>query len=219
MAKIGIVEDDRLLQEALGILFKKEGFEILHAFSCREGIDLLENQPDILLLDINLPDGLGFQVCERAKNIPVLFLTARDDEVDMIQAYDKGCEDYIVKPFSTEVLKKKIQVVLRRTAGASEIFRYQTLCIDYKKKQVTQQDQLVHLTAKEFQLLEYLTKNAGQVLSKDALLHRVWDLEGTFVGENTVSVTINRLKKKIELTSSQSKYIKNVFGMGYIFGE
>lgn len=219
MAKIGIVEDDRLLQEALDILFRKEGFEVLHAFSCREGIDLLKSQPDILLLDINLPDGLGFQVCERAKDIPVLFLTARDDEVDMINAYDQGCEDYIVKPFSTEVLKKKIQVVLRRNAGLSDSFHYRTLSIDYKKKQVTQQGELVQLTAKEFQLLEYLTKNVGQVVSKEAILQKVWDLEGSFVGENTVSVTINRLRKKIEVDTLKNQYIKNIFGMGYIFGE
>ncbi|MGM0123542.1 hypothetical protein IGI37_000914 [Enterococcus sp. AZ194] len=219
MVKIGIVEDDRLLQEALDILLRKEGYEVLHAFTCQDGMDLLKEHPDILLLDINLPDGLGFQVCDAAKQIPVIFLTARDDEVDMLQAYDSGCEDYVVKPFSTEVLKKKIQVVLKRNAVTLDIFRHETLTIDYKKKQVIQANQLIRLTAKEYQLLEYLTRNAGQVVSKEAILHRVWDLEGSFVGENTVSVTINRLKKKIEPTEREMNYIKNIFGMGYVFGE
>ncbi|KAF1296182.1 DNA-binding response regulator [Enterococcus sp. JM4C] len=219
MAKIGLVEDDQLLQEALRILLEKEGFEVFQADTCEAGIQLLEQQPDILLLDINLPDGLGFKVCQEAKHVPVIFLTARDDEVDMLKAYDSGCEDYVVKPFSTEVLLRKIQVVLKRTNVTPDIFRFDTLVIDYQKKQVIQANQLVQLTAKEFQLLEYLTRNAGQVLSKELILQKVWDVDGAFVVENTVSVTINRLKKKIEPVEGQTKYIKNIFGMGYIFGE
>lgn len=219
MKKIAVIEDDRLLNQAVTIALEKEGFLVISGYTCLDGLELLKQGVELLLLDINLPDGSGFIVSSQANQIPVIFLTARDDELDMIRAFDSGCEDYIVKPFSLEILKRRIQVVLRREAVASELFEYKDLQIDYQKKQVSKANELIKLTAKEYRLLTYLTQNCGQVLSKEMILQAVWDLDGLFVVDNTVSVTINRLKKKIETDPSSPIFIKNVFGMGYVFGE
>lgn len=218
MITIGIIEDDKLLNEALCITLGEDGYETIQGFSVRDGLWVLAAAPDLLLLDLNLPDGLGFQVAKQARDIPIIFLTARDDEVDMMRAYDYGCEDYVLKPFSNEILKRRIQVALRRKKIGKNILRYKNLSIDYEKKRVFRSNECVNLTNKEYHLLEYLSRHQGQTLSKEIILQDVWDIDGLFVGDNTVSVTMNRLKKKIEIDPEES-YIKNIFGMGYVFGE
>lgn len=219
MIKVGLIEDDRLLNESLALLLEKEGYQIYKGYSVADGLKLLNNGMDLLILDVTLPDGLGFSIIERAKAVPVIFLTARDEEADMIRAYERGCEDYIVKPFSAEILKRRIQVVLRRNASDGDVLEYQGLRIDYAKKTVSAGQEKLKLTSREYKLLEYLSRNMGQILSKEMILGKVWDIDGNFVGDNTVSVTINRLKKKLGKTAEGMEYIRNVFGMGYVFGE
>lgn len=219
MIKVGLIEDDRLLNESLALLLEKEGYQIYKGYSVADGLKLLNNGLDLLILDVTLPDGLGFSIIERAKAVPVIFLTARDEEADMIRAYERGCEDYIVKPFSAEILKRRIQVVLRRNASDGDVLEYQGLRIDYAKKIVSAGQEKLKLTSREYKLLEYLSRNMGQILSKEMILGKVWDIDGNFVGDNTVSVTINRLKKKLGKTAEGMEYIRNVFGMGYVFGE
>lgn len=219
MIKVGLIEDDRLLNESLALLLEKEGYRIYKGYSVADGLKLLNNGLDLLILDVTLPDGLGFSIIERAKAVPVIFLTARDEEADMIRAYERGCEDYIVKPFSAEILKRRIQVVLRRNASDGDVLEYQGLRIDYAKKTVSAGQEKLKLTSREYKLLEYLSRNMGQILSKEMILGKVWDIDGNFVGDNTVSVTINRLKKKLGKTAEGMEYIRNVFGMGYVFGE
>lgn len=219
MIKIGLIEDDKLLNESLSILLSKEGYKIYRGYSLADGIKLLEEELDLLILDLMLPDGLSFSLAERSSGIPIIFLTARDKETDMLRAYSGGCEDYIVKPFSPEILKYRVQVVLRRNGIKSDSLRFQGLMIEYNKRKVSIRQKQISLTAKEYQLLEYLSRNKGQVLSKEMILQRIWDLDGNFVEENTVSVTINRLRKKLGKKPDGSEYIKNVFGMGYVFGE
>lgn len=219
MIKVGLIEDDRLLNESLALLLEKEGYQIYKGYSVADGLKLLNNGLDLLILDVTLPDGLGFSIIERVKAVPVIFLTARDEEADMIRAYERGCEDYIVKPFSAEILKRRIQVVLRRNASDGDILEYQGLRIDYEKRTVSAGQEKLKLTSREYKLLEYLSRNMGQILSKEMILGKVWDIDGNFVGDNTVSVTINRLKKKLGKTAEGMEYIRNVFGMGYVFGE
>ena len=219
MIKVGLIEDDRLLNESLALLLEKERYQIYKGYSVADGLKLLNNGLDLLILDVTLPDGLGFSIIERAKAVPVIFLTARDEEADMIRAYERGCEDYIVKPFSAEILKRRIQVVLRRNASDGDVLEYQGLRIDYAKKTVSARQEKLKLTSREYKLLEYLSRNMGQILSKEMILGKVWDIDGNFVGDNTVSVTINRLKKKLGKTAEGMEYIRNVFGMGYVFGE
>lgn len=222
MKKIAIIEDDKLYNEALTISFKKAGYEVVSGFSCNDGKNLVAQHPDFMLLDIGLPDGDGIEVCRYVRGIsqiPVLFLTARDEEVDMIRAYDSGCDDYVVKPFPVNILKKKVEVILKRNEISNETIIYKGLTIDYNKKTVSYEGNEIRLSAKEFDLLEYLSGNKGQVLSKEKILRAIWDVEGSFVDENTVNVTINRLRKKLEPKGSGKKFITNVFGMGYKFGD
>src|SRR5699024_4286658 len=193
----------------------------------QEALSKLDGKEDLLLIDIGLPDGDGIRLYQRLrresgelqkKSTPAVFLTARDEERDMLAAFDLGAEDYVVKPFSMKVLLKRIEVVLRRNSEGSIL-----VCRDLElypgRKQVLLGGNEVSLTAKEYQLLEYFMRNQGQVLTMDNLLQAVWGLDGEFVSENTVSVTIRRLRKKIEPDMSRPVYIRNVFGLGYRMGE
>lgn len=148
MIKVGLIEDDRLLNESLALLLEKEGYQIYKGYSVADGFKLLNNGLDLMILDVTLPDGLGFSIIERAKAVPVIFLTARDEEADMIRAYERGCEDYIVKPFSAEILKRRIQVVLRRNASDGDVLEYQGLRIDYAKKTVSAGQEKLKLTSR-----------------------------------------------------------------------
>lgn len=218
---IGIIEDDRLLNQALAIALKGAGYDTLCAHSKREALSLIGDSVNLLLVDIGLPDGDGvgfYREFRREKNIPAIFLTARDEERDMLAAYDTGAEDYVVKPFSMKVLLKRIDVVLKRRRQETRLF-FQDLVLHTDSKQVYLKGQEILLTAKEFQLLEYFMRNQNQVLTKENILEKLWGLDGQFVVDNTVSVTVNRLRKKIEPDAGQPAYIKNVFGLGYRMGE
>ena len=225
--RIGIIEDDRLLNQALEIALRDAGYDTVCACTKQEALSKLDGKEDILLIDIGLPDGDGIRLYQRLrresgelqkKSTPAVFLTARDEERDMLAAFDLGAEDYVVKPFSMKVLLKRIEVVLRRNSEGSIL-----VCRDLElypgRKQVLLGGNEVSLTAKEYQLLEYFMRNQGQVLTMDNLLQAVWGLDGEFVSENTVSVTIRRLRKKIEPDMSRPVYIRNVFGLGYRMGE
>lgn len=225
--RIGIIEDDRLLNQALEIALRDAGYDTVCACTKQEALSKLDGKEDLLLIDIGLPDGDGIRLYQRLrresgelqkKSTPAVFLTARDEERDMLAAFDLGAEDYVVKPFSMKVLLKRIEVVLRRNSEGSIL-----VCRDLElypgRKQVLLGGNEVSLTAKEYQLLEYFMRNQGQVLTMDNLLQAVWGLDGEFVSENTVSVTIRRLRKKIEPDMSRPVYIRNIFGLGYRMGE
>ncbi len=221
--KVIIVEDDRLLNRALCKAFTNAGYEAAGAMSMQEAEDLLEDGTALMVVDIGLPDGDGFALCRKVQEstqIPVIFLTARDDEVDMLRAFDCGADDYLVKPFSMAVLLKHAQAVLRRTGEEdAKLFCYEDLSIDFARKQVTSQGRSVNLTNKEYDLLALLARNRTKVITKQMMLEQIWDVQGSFVEENTVNVTLSRLRKKIEPDPANPVYIKNVFGLGYTFGE
>lgn len=220
MTRIGIIEDDRLLNEALCTYLETIGYLTDSAFSFEEGMELSKRHHDLLLVDIGLADGSGIEICRTAcGKTPVIFLTAKDGEEDMLKAFDCGADDYLVKPFPMPVLAAHIQAVLRRAGGGRNILQYRDMYIDYDKKQVQLAGGPVKLTPREYQLLELLSQNRGRVVTKDMILEKVWDSRGVFVDDNTVNVTLNRLKKKIEPDSSHPLYIRNIFGLGYTFGE
>ena len=220
MIRIGIIEDDRLLNEALCTYLETIGYLTDSAFSFKEGIELSKRQHDLLLADIGLADGSGIEICRMVRgNTPVIFLTAKDGEEDMLRAFGCGADDYLVKPFPMPVLAAHIQAVLRRTGGSRNELHYLDMYIDYDKKQVQLAESPVKLTPREYQLLELLSQNRGRVVTKDMILEKVWDSRGVFVDDNTVNVTLNRLKKKIEPDPSHPLYIRNIFGLGYTFGE
>lgn len=221
--KVIIVEDDRLLNRALCKTFTNAGYEAAGAMSMQEAENFLEDGTALMIVDIGLPDGDGFALCRQVQEstqIPVIFLTARDDEADMLRAFDCGADDYLVKPFPMAVLLKHAQAVLRRTGEKdAKLFCYEDLNIDFARKQVTSQGRSVNLTNKEYDLLALLARNRTKVITKQMMLEQIWDVQGSFVEENTVNVTLSRLRKKIEPDPANPVYIKNVFGLGYIFGE
>lgn len=217
---IVIIEDDGLMNQALEIFLQKEGFETLCLRTRKEAISRFTGKEDLLLIDIGLPDGDGIRLYRELREmgkVPAIFLTARDEEADMLAAFEGGAEDYVVKPFSMKVLMKRIQVVLKRKEGR-RLLTCGALVLDLDRKQASCGARKISLTAKEYQLLEYFMRNQGQVLSKEKILDQVWGLDGEFVVDNTVSVTVGRLRKKIG-TEKGTAYIKNVFGLGYRMGE
>lgn len=215
---IGIIEDDRLLNQALNKLLTDNGYDTFCAHSRKEVLASVNVRPDLWLIDIGLPDGNGLELyCEltAVKKVPAIFLTARDDERDMLQAFDTGADDYVLKPFSMKVLLKRIEVVLKRQKDGS-MLTCGDITLYPEKKKVFSGNEELFLTAKEYQLLMLFMSNQDQVLTRENILDQVWGIDGAFVEENTVSVAISRLKKKL---GGEQLHIKNVFGLGYRMGE
>lgn len=222
MKTIAVIEDDRLLSEALVLALTRAGYRAVQAFTFQEGRRLLDGELSLMILDIGLPGGEGTRLCALARErgrIPVIFLTARDEEADMLSAFDSGADDYLVKPFPLTVLLRHVEAVLRRACGGEELFTCGELSVSFARKEVCIADEPVRLTATEYRLLELLARNKSRVVTKRMMLEQVWDADGKFVEENTVNVTLNRLKKKIEPDPANPVYIRNVFGLGYTLGE
>lgn len=218
MQRILVVEDDRELNQGICYALNKEGYTTLSAHSIKEAKQISEEEAaDLVLLDVNLPDGEGFVFCgwlKRQREIPVLFLTARDLEEDALKGYELGAEDYITKPFSMKILKQKIKVVLKRGSnGAGHVFDDDFLMIDFDAAKVEVGGKECTVTPTEFRLLRLFTEHAGQLLTYSVLLERVWDSGGQFVDKHALAVNVNRLRGKIE--DGDHKYISNVYGMGY----
>lgn len=164
--------------------------------------------------------GNGMEFCKKIRETaetPVLFLTANDTEQDMLEGFGVGCDDYIPKPFSIEVLRKKVQAVLKRTINDTARIRYKNLEVDTDKCLVLLNGEKVHLTSTEYKLLCCLIENKGRIVTKAMLLEQLWDIDGNFVDENTIRVNIKRLRQKLK--DEKQEYIVTVFGMGYTFGE
>ena len=163
MAMILIIEDDKILNRGVAFALQKEGYETLAAYNKEEGKQLiLNNEIDLLLLDINLPDGNGLDLCKEIRSnveFPIVFFTANDTEEDMVKGFEVGCDDYIAKPFSVELLKYKINAILKRNTINKKIYEYKDLKIDFDKMLVLVCDEEINLTATEFKLLELLSKN------------------------------------------------------------
>ncbi len=220
MMKILVVEDDKDLNKGVCLSLTKEGYAVFSAFCKKECYELLDRESyDFFILDIKLPDGVGIDICKKIRetsDVPVLFFSACDTETDMLKGFSAGCDDYIAKPFSLEVLKQKIKI-MAKLKGNNNIFTYKDLSLHYEKMKVTVNNKEIKLTPTEYRLLELLSKNKGRVLTKEVLLEKIWDNSGNFVDENTVNVNITRLRKKIDCNNVN--YITTVFGIGYTFGE
>lgn len=221
MANIFLLEDDKILSRGISIALQKDNHTVTAVYGYIEALQKYQNQKyGLFLLDINLPDGNGIEFCKKIRETsetPILFLTAKDTEEDMLDGYSVGCDDYISKPFSLEVLRRKVQAVLKRTGSANPRIRYRDLEVDIDKCIVLVKGQEVHLTATEYKLLCYLMENKGRVVTKAMILEQLWDLDGNFVDDNTVRVNIKRLRRK--LNDEKQEYIVTIFGLGYTFGE
>ena len=224
MKNILIVEDDKLLNRGVSFALKKEGYNTISVYTKQEAKNVIsENHIDFLLLDIGLPDGSGLDLCSEIKNqidFPVVFFTANDTEEDMIRGFESGCDDYISKPFSIEMLKFKINAILKRSdIKAKKLFVYKELKIDFDSKKVYKRNEEIKLSVTEYKLLELLCKNKGIAMTKEVLLDKLWDYNGNYVDDNTLSVNVRRLRKKIEDDPKNPEYIVTLFGIGYILGE
>lgn len=223
--KILIIEDDNGLNKGISFALEQERYDVCSAFDLKNGEKLYrEEKPDALLLDLNLPDGDGIGFCKKIRqnsDIPILILTARDMEVDEIMGLSSGADDYITKPFSVSVLKLRLEKILKRKNAKEAVGQKQgemlcsgKVCLDMKGFRVYFEGKEIELSLTEFRLLQYLMENKNRVLLKEQILQHIWDQGGNFVEENTLSVNISRLRKKIG-----NERIKTIHGMGYLWEE
>lgn len=219
--KVLVVDDDRVLADLVAFTFQREGFEAIQAYDGQAALRRFEaEQPDLIILDINLPQIDGFTVCERIRehsDTPIVMLTVRGEEDDIVRGLNMGADDYIAKPFSPRQLVARAQAVLRR-AGTSEhntsIREVGDIALDTKRRKVyVGDDTPIALSPLENRLLDYLMINAGRVVTTEAIIDNVWGPEG---GNNDmVRQLIHRLRNKIESDPTQPRYIETVAGVGY----
>lgn len=219
MYHILVVEDDTPLRNGIVYALKKEGYAVRTACCLKEFTEALSNPSDVVLLDVSLPDGDSrsyLETLRRITQIPVIFLTARSTEADMIKGFDAGADDYITKPFSIPLLLRRLRALLRRSVLDSDaVYRAGHLTYDFTKKLLTKDGAEIPLSKTEGKLLEALIQNRNQVLTWEILLEKIWDIDGNFVDKNTLSVNIARLRSKLEDDRKNPKWIVNVFGIGY----
>lgn len=221
--KIFLLEDDASIAMGLEYSLHKEEYETRLARTVKEALEIISAEEfDLYLLDLTLPDGSGYDVCRTIKekgDLPVIFLTAFDDEVNVVMGFDLGADDYISKPFRVNELMARIKSMLRRynsEAGKSGILELHGLKINTNEAKVYKNGNEIVLTAMEYRLLLILLNNKGRVLSRNQLLENIWDIDGIFVNDNTLTVYIKRLRDKIEDNSDNPQIIKTVRKMGYI---
>lgn len=224
MDRILIVEDDVIIGGGVKFYLEKKGYDVILTDSVKAAKSELLKPFNLILLDINLPDGNGFDFCSEIRQhntIPIIFLTANDTEENMIAGFKLGCDDYISKPFSVEILYHRIVAVLKRThtEQLADIFNYKNMSVDFSRMQISILNKPIKLSATEFKLLKLLIKNHGQVLTRSQILEKIWDCDENYVDENTLSVHIRRLRQKIEIDAKNPEYIITVFGIGYTFGK
>ena len=218
MQKILIVEDDRELNAALCYAIEKGKYRAASASSVKEAKEIYRKEELLMvILDINLPDGDGFEFCrwvKEQKNTPVLFLTARDLEEDVLEGYDLGAEDYVAKPFSMKILLRKVDVILKRRKTEDDtIFDDGFLRIDLNRAKVFVHGKECNITPTELRLLREFILNKERLLTYGVLLDRLWENGGQLMDKHALAVNVNRLRGKIE--DGQHRYISNVYGMGY----
>ncbi len=217
--RILIVEDDYAMNDGITFALEKEGYSVHSAYSLKEAEKYLKQKMNLILLDVNLPDGDGRDFLKdvlAGQPVPVLLLTARDSEEDMLEGYGAGCDDYITKPFSMSVLIMKIRAVLKRSEGSSrQMYAADGLIYDFENKTLKKYGTEVSLTALETSLLETFLYNKGIVLTRENLLDKIWDAKERYVEDRTLNVTVRRLRKKIEDNPEKPNHIRTVFGIGY----
>lgn len=220
--RILVVEDDRLLNNTLCYNLSTTGYTVDGAMSKAAAVRLCEKQEyDLVVLDVNLPDGNGFDFCkelkERRPDTAVIFLTARDMESDQLHGFELGADDYVTKPFPMSVFQKKVAALLARISkqNGGDCYDDGNLFINFSEMSATITGQGVTFTAMEYRLLKVLTQNPQIVLTRQVLLEKLWDIDGNFVDEHALTSIISRVRGKIETTNHQ--YIKTVYGMGYLW--
>lgn len=219
---IFLLEDDDAIAMGLSYSLENEGYTVTVAKSVSQALEIINQKNfSMYLLDLTLPDGRGYSVCKRIKEIgdfPVIFLTAYDDEVNVVMGFELGADDYITKPFRLKELLVRIKSVFRRYNNDSTDgkIKVKDLVVNTNEAKVYKNGNEIVLTAMEYRLLLILLNNRGCVLSRTQLLENIWDVAGDFVEDNTLTVYIKRLRDKIEENPTEPEYIKTIRGLGYI---
>lgn len=234
--RLMVVEDDLNLNRGICFALKREGYEVISASSLKEAHAGLEDESlQLMLLDLNLPDGDGitfFQEIKKKRQLPVIMLTARDMEVDEVLGLEMGAVDYITKPFSLSVLRARVANVMRifsgndeaqdsvdpRNTGKDKEDDWHFKDLVWKKREMVfyKNGQPLNISMTEYRLLSFFAENEGRILTKEQILAAVWDNDGKYVDENTLSVNIRRLRMKLD---EKETYIRTVFGVGYCMGD
>lgn len=217
-----LLEDDYAIATGLCYSLENEGYSVTLASGVKQAIDIISKEKfSLYILDLTLPDGSGYDVCKEIKkqgDLPVIFLTAYDDEVNVVMGFEFGADDYISKPFRLKELLVRIKSVLRRynNETADGVIKYKDLTVNTNEAKVYKDGNEIILTAMEYRLLLILLNNRGKVLSRTQLLENIWDVDGDFVEDNTLTVYIKRLRDKIEEEPNRPLIIKTVRGLGYM---
>lgn len=225
MKKIMLVEDDKTIVLGLEYFLKQEGYEVLICYDVKSALKAVETHKiDMAILDLSLPDGTGYDVCSAIRqrdSTPVIFLTACDEEVNVIMGFDIGADDYVTKPFRVRELLSRMKSIFNRVdrgvKNKKEI-RINNVIINTASCKVMKNNEEIMLTALEYRLLLTLVNNEGQILTRNQLLEGIWDIDENFVNDNTLTVYIKRLRDKIEDDPQNPKIINTVRGIGYRIG-
>lgn len=220
MAKILIVEDDKALNEGIHLTLRQNEWEFIQAYSLLEAREYLKRETtELIILDINLPDGSGLDLLKEVKevdpNVKIILLTANQMEIDIVTGLESGADDYITKPFSLMVLRARVKVQLRNQKEIEDIFQQGHFYFDFQRMIFRVEGHSVELSKTEQKLLHLFIKNLGRTLTRELLIDRVWDGDSEFVDGHTLTVSIKRLRKKLEDHNQQ--IIKTVYGVGYKF--
>ena len=222
MKTVLLVEDNVTIVMGLKYSLEQESFNVLTAKNVLEGKTKIKNETiDIVLLDVSLPDGNGFELCKDIKqnqDIPVIFLTAQDEETSVVLGLDLGADDYIVKPFRTKELISRINSVLRRYGKSvenSNVIQYKNIKIDVNSAKVYKNNEEIIFTSLEYKILLLLFSNQNKLITRENLLEKIWDIAGNFVNDNTLTVYIKRIREKL----GDETIIKTVRGLGYRVGD
>jgi two-component system, OmpR family, response regulator VicR len=224
--RVLVVDDEPIVTEVVQRYLVREGFHVMMAADGETALKLARDAgPDLVVLDLMLPRLDGLEVCRRLRaesNVPIIMLTAKGEEADKILGLGLGADDYLTKPFSPGELTARVKAVLRRTQAApaqampGDVLKLGVLRINPRARSVERDGEALHLTAKEFDLLYFLARNAGQVFTREQLLDQVWDYEW-YGDASTVTVHIRRLREKVEPSPMRPRYVKTVWGIGYKF--
>lgn len=221
--KVLLVDDEPTILETVETKLRREGYSVFTAATAEDGMRLYKQaRPDLLILDVMLPERSGFDLCKAVRKeskVPILFLTARAGENDRVAGFEMGADDYVVKPFNLAELAARVRALLRRSSGGTEPMKAVdsgNLRIDPKTHEVTLDGKPLSLSPKEFALLHFLAQHPGQVFSRDTLLDRVWGLDA-FVNSRTVDVHIHWLRERIEPDPAKPTRLITLRGIGYKF--
>lgn len=222
MQSILLVEDDLSLIDGLEFSLQKNRFNVNIARTLNEAFFMLQNQNyDLLILDLTLPDGSGFEICKKVRQssaVPIIFLTASDEEVNVVMGLDLGGDDYVTKPFKLNELVSRINALLRRTklSGLEQIeLQSNGITVKLPESRVLKNNHEIELTTAEYRLLCLLMQNPDIVLTRKVILDKLWDGNGSFIDDNTLSVYVRRLRSKIEDDSGKPKFLLTIRRMGY----